>query len=156
MDLTTLLAGPAGGLLGIVGNVANTILAMKQEKQNHEFELARIPLQLNADIELAKAKVAVAAEESAGAAFTASQTAARLTGGESQWVQNVTAMIRPSVVFLLMCGVVALYFGRQLDTDMQSFLIENVVTDFSMAISWYFGARASAKVMQGFKSKAGN
>jgi len=155
MDFTTLMAGPIGGLLGIVGNVANTILAMKQEKQNHEFELARIPLQLNADIERGKARVAIAVEETAGQAFIASQQAGKVTGSESRWVLNVSAMIRPAILFLLLVGVVLLYTSSQLSEGMESYVIQNIVTDFSMAVSWYFGARASAKVMQGFKSKAG-
>ena len=156
MNLTTLMAGPIGGLLGIVGNVANTWLAMKQEKQAHDFELARIPLQLNADIERGKARVAIAVEETAGAAFVASQQAGKATGNESRWVLNVQAMVRPTILFLLLVGVVLLYTSSQLSVDMESYIIQNIVTDFSMAVSWYFGARASAKVMQGFKSKAGN
>lgn len=156
MDFTTLLAGPIGGLLGIAGNVVNTLLAMKQEKQNHEFELARIPLQLNADIERTKAQVALSVEDNAGRAFTTSQESAKATGKESRWVLNTLSMVRPISLFLLFIVVVALYFSAQIDLDMRSFLINNVVTDFSMALSWYFGARASVKVMQGFKSKAGN
>lgn len=156
MDFTTLIAGPIGGLLGIVGNVANTLLSMKQEKQNHDFELARIPLQLNADIERTKAQVAMTVEEGAGKAFTASQESARVTGRESKWVLNIVAMVRPVSLFLLFAVVVALYFSKTMSTDMHDFIINNVVTDFSMALSWYFGARASAKVMQGFKSKAGS
>ena len=156
MDFTTLMAGPIGGILGIVGNVANTWLSMKQEKQHNDFELARIPLQLNADIERGKARVAIAVEETAGAAFVASQAAGKVTGNESRWVLNVQAMVRPTILFLLLVGVVLLYTSSQLNESMESYIIQNIVTDFSMAVSWYFGARASAKVMQGFKSKAGN
>lgn len=155
MDFTTLMAGPIGGLLGIVGNVANTLLAMKQEKQHNDFELARIPLQLNADIERGKVQVAIVEETNAGTAFVESQRAGRATGNESRWVLNVQAMVRPTVLFLLFAGVVYLYTSSQLTDSMASYVIQNIVTDFSMAVSWYFGARASAKVMQGFKSKAG-
>lgn len=150
------MAGPIGGLLGIVGNVANTMLAMKQERQNHEFELARIPLQLNADIEKSKAEVAVVVEKTAGEAFIASQVAGRATGNESRWVLNVQAMVRPTVLFLLGVGSVAIYTAGNPTQDMKDYITQNIITDFSMAVSWYFGARASAKIMQGFKSKAGS
>jgi hypothetical protein len=156
MELTTLLAGPIGGFLGILGNVANTLLSMKQQKQQNEFELARIPLQLNADIEMAKAKVAVVAEQTAGEGFIKSQDAGKVTGKESRWVLNIQAMVRPTILFLLGVGSVAIYTSGNPTQDMKDYITQNIVTDFSMAVSWYFGARASAKVMQGFKTKAGS
>jgi hypothetical protein len=154
-DWTSILTGGAGGFLGVLGNVANTLLAMKQQKQEHEYQLALLPLQLNADIERAKAQVAVEVEKGAGAAFTASQQADVTTGKESRWVLNVRAMIRPACLFLLAIGTVAIYTHGEPTQDMKEYITQNVVVDFSMAVSWYFGARATALVMQGFKSKAG-
>lgn len=153
-DWTSILTGGAGGLLGILGNIGNTWLAMKQEKQNHEYQLALIPLQLNADIERSKAQVAVAVEEGAGKAFAASQEADKLDGRESPWAANVKAMVRPVLTFLLLAGVVAIFLTNPSD-GIKEYITQNVVVDASMAVSWYFGARATALVMQGFKTKAG-
>lgn len=153
--LSNVLTGGAGGLIGILGNLGNTWLAMRQEKQNHEFQIAMLPLQLNADIERAKANVAIAVETTAGQAFTASQESDRLTGKESPWAANVKAMVRPILTALLCMGVVAIFLSGRANESMTEYIIQNVVTDASMAISWYFGARATALVMQGFKSKAG-
>ena len=150
------LTGGAGGLLGVIGNGVNTWLAIKQTRENNQFQLQMLPLQLNADIERSKAEVAVEVEKGAGEAFTASQQADKPTGGESAWALNVKAMVRPACLLLLGVSVVALYTAGELTTDMKSYVIQNIVTDFSMAVSWYFGARATALVMQGFKSKAGN
>ena len=154
LDWTSILTGGAGGLLGVIGNVANTILAMKQQKMNHEYELARLPLQLNADLERAKAQIAIEVEKGAGAAFAASQQADVVTGKESPWALNVRAMVRPVILFLLGVGTVAIYLGGDPTQDMKDYITQNIVVDFSMAISWYFGARASDKIMQGFKTKA--
>lgn len=154
--LSGVLTGGAGGLIGVVGNFANTWLAMKQQKQQNDFELQRIPLQLNADIERTKAEVAKVQEQGAAQAFTASQEADKATGNESRWALNVKAMVRPGCVVMLSAAVVALWTSGGLSTDMKAYVVQNIVTDFSMAISWYFGARATAYVMQGFKSKAGN
>ena len=153
-DWTSILTGGAGGLLGIIGNVANTVLSMKQQKQQHDFDLAMLPLQLNADIERSKAQVAVEVEKGAGAAFTASQEADKLSGRESPWAANVKAMIRPGILVLLMAGTVAVVLSGKANESMMDYIMQNVVTDLSMAISWYFGARATALVMQGFKTKA--
>ncbi len=153
-DWTSILTGGAGGLLGVIGNVANTVLAMKQQKMQNDFNLAMLPLQLNADLERAKSQVAIEVEKGAGAAFAASQQADRSTGRESPWALNVRAMVRPTILFLLGCGTVAVYTAGDPSADMKDYITSNIVVDFSMAVSWYFGARASDKVMQGFKTKA--
>lgn len=155
-DWTSVLTGGAGGIIGIIGNVANTLMAMKQQREKNAFDLAMLPLQLNADIERSKAQVAIEVEKGAGAAFTASQEADKLDGRESPWAANVKAMVRPTILVLLLCGVVAIVTTGRANESMMEYIVQNVVTDMSMAISWYFGARATALVMQGFKSKAGN
>lgn len=157
-DWTSILAGAAtgglGGIIGIFGNFANTLLAMKQQKQQNDYNLAMLPLQLNADLARNKAEVAKVVEQGAAAGFAASQVADQATGKESQWVLNIKALVRPVCLVLLSVGVVALYTAGELAVDMKSYIIQNVVTDFSMAVSWYFGARATALVMQGFQTKA--
>jgi hypothetical protein len=153
-DLTSILTGGAGGLLGIIGNISNTWLSIKQQDQQNKFTLAMLPLQLNADIERSKSQVALAVEDGAGKAFTASQQADKLSGRESPWAANVKAMIRPSILVILFCGTVAIVTSGNATVSMLDYVTQNVVTDLSMAISWYFGARASDKVMQGYRSKA--
>ena len=153
-DLVSLLTGGAGGLLGIVGNIGNTLLAMKQQKQQNDYQLALLPLQLNADLERNKADVAKTVEVGAAAGFVASQEADKLDGRESPWAANVKAMIRPGCLVLLAIGSVAIYTSGNPSVDMKDYITQNVITDFSMAVSWYFGARATALVMQGFQSKA--
>ena len=150
----SILTGGTGGLLGIIGNIGNTWLSMKQQKQQNDYNLALIPLQLNADIERTKADVAKTVEQGASAAFVASQQADQVTGKESAWVLNIKALVRPVCLGLLAVAVVALYTAGELTVDMRSYIIQNIVTDFSMAVSWYFGARATALVMQGFQTKA--
>lgn len=154
--LGSVLTGGAGGLLGIIGNIGNTWLSMKQQKQQNDYNLAMLPLQLNADIERTKAEVAKVQEAGASSAFVASQEADKLDGKESTWAADVKAMVRPFCLVMLGVSVVALYTAGELTVDMKSYVIQNIVTDFSMAVSWYFGARATALVMQGFKSKAGS
>ena len=154
--LGNVLTGGAGGLLGIIGNIGNTWLSMKQEKQNHEYQLALIPLQLNADIERTKAEVAKVQEQGASAAFVASQEADKLDGRESPWAADVKAMVRPVCLVILAVATVAIYTVGDATQDMKSYIAQNVATDLSMAVSWYFGARATALVMQGFKSRAGS
>lgn len=149
------LTGGAGGLIGVLGNFANTWLAIKQAREQNQFQLALLQAQTSADIERAKAQIAVESERGAAAGFAASQEADKATGREPRWALGVKAMVRPTILFLLFCGVVALYTTGELTTDMRAYVIQNIVTDFSMAVSWYFGARATALVMQGFKSRAG-
>ena len=150
----SVLTGGAGGLLGILGNIGNTWLSMKQQAQQNDFQLKMLPLQLNADIERTKADVAKTVEQGAAAAFVASQQADIATGHESPWALNVKAMVRPVCLVLLAGATVAIYTLGDATQDMKSYIVQNIVTDFSMAVSWYFGARATALVMQGFKTKA--
>jgi hypothetical protein len=152
--LGSVVTGGAGGLLGIIGNIGNTLLAMKQQRDNNQFQLQLIPLQLNADIERTKAEVAKTVEAGAAAGFVASQEADKLDGKESPWAANVKAMIRPACLVLLAFGSVLIYTSGNPSQDMKDYITQNVITDFSMAVSWYFGARATALVMQGFQTKA--
>jgi len=57
---------------------------------------------------------------------------------------------------MLGLATVAIFTAGNPTESMKEYIIQNVITDFSMAVSWYFGARATALVMQGFKSKAGS
>jgi hypothetical protein len=150
------LTGGAGGLLGIIGNIGNTWLSMKQQKQQNDYNLAMLPLQLNADIERTKADVAKVQEQGASAAFVASQEADKLDGRESPWAANIKAMVRPCCLVMLGLATTAIFTAGNPTESMKEYIIQNVITDFSMAVSWYFGARATALVMQGFKTKAGN
>ena len=166
MDITGILAsaltGGTGGIIGVVGNVASTFMALKQQQQEHDFQLKMMPLQTAAKqaeaaaaIEQTKADVAKVVEQGAADAFTASQKADQATGKEDSWVLDVKALVRPTCLFLLGCGTIAFYLSDSATTDMRQYIVQNIVCDFSMAISWYFGARASANIMNGFKSKAG-
>lgn len=167
MDIATIvssvLTGGTGGIIGVVGNVANTFMALKQQAQEHDFQLKMMPLQTAAKqaeaaaaIEQTKAEVAKVVEQGASDAFTASQKADTATGKEDTWVLDIKALVRPACLFLLGAGTIAFYLSSQATGDMRTYIVQNIVCDFSMAISWYFGARASANVMSGFKSKAGS
>ena len=166
MDVTSILSsvltGGTGGIIGVVGNVANTFMALKQQSQEHEFQIKMMPLQTAAKqaealaaIEQTKADVAKVVEQGAADAFTASQRADTITGKEDSWVLDVKALVRPTCLLLLGAGTIAFYLSGDATTDMRTYIVQNIVCDFSMAISWYFGERASANVMAGFKSKAG-
>ena len=150
------ITGGAGGLIGIIGNIGNTLLAMKQQKQQHDYELALIPLQSSAELARISATTAQATEAGASAAFVASQEADKLDGRESSWAANLKACVRPVCLLLLMLGTVAIYTAGTPSQPMKDYITQNVITDTSMAIAWYFGARATALVMQGFKTKAGS
>lgn len=156
LDIVTnlLTGGVAGGLLGIAGNITSTLLAMKQKQQEQDYNLRLIPLQLNADVERAKAQVAVATEQGASAAFNSSINADVLTGRESVWVVNLKALTRPFILTYLTTLTGLLYFFGKLSDAQQTFIVENIVIATVTATSWYFGSRATANVMQGFKTKA--
>jgi hypothetical protein len=166
MDFGTIisaaLTGGTGGIIGVIGNVANTIMSLKQQAQEHDFQIKMMPLQMqmlaskaSAQIEQTKADVAKVVEQTAGEAFTASQKADSPTGQEHRWVLDVKGLVRPVCLLLLGIGTVAIYTSGDPTLSMKEYITQNVVCDFSMALSWYFGARASANIMAGFKSKAG-
>ena len=160
--ISAALTGGTGGLIGVIGNVANTFMSLKQQAQEHDFQLKMMPLQMqmkqaeaNAQIEQTKADVAKVVEMTAGEAFTASQKADAPTGNEHRWVLDIKGLVRPVSLFLLGIGTVAIYTAGTPSADMKEYITRNIICDFSMALSWYFGARASSNIMAGFKSKAG-
>lgn len=152
--LASAFTGGAGGLLGVVGNCVSGWLAIKQKREENEFQLKLIPLQLNADIERTKAEVAKITEAGANANFVASQENDKVTGRESVWALDLRMVVRPICLFGLWTVVVMFYYRGELTEDMRSFIIHNIVSDASMATAWYFGARATDKIMQGYKTKA--
>ena len=152
--LESLVTGlTSGGLFGILGNTVNTLLAIKQKRLDYDHEEKMLPLQMAADKARADAQFRTVVEDNAGKAFTASVSSDTVTGKEHRWVLDIRALVRPGALFLLWCGVVAIWFSSELTVDLRSFIVHNVVTDASMALSWYFGARATDRVMAYYASK---
>ena len=57
MDLSTLLAGPIGGILGLGGALVQKWMSMKEAKDNHQMKMEE--LRLASQIDLQKADIAL-------------------------------------------------------------------------------------------------
>lgn len=147
MDITTLLAGPLGGVLGLAGALAQKWVGMKEAKANHEMKLAEIEVLSRVDLQKADIALRNTSEQQAGEAFRAaidSQTSIRPT---SSWAQNSLALFRPGLTaYLLLSSTALAIVFREAKPEMLEFIITSMFSMSSVAMGYWFGVRTSEKM----------
>jgi hypothetical protein len=141
-------AAGGGGLLGILGNAASLGIGMLKGHLEHKRTVELIKLQADAKTAEAASAIAIAHEQGAAAAFTASIQAEGNITGESRWVKNWRGSTRPGLTsFGLLASVIFGLFGIENGLT----LAINAYT--GMMIAWWFGQRANDKLSLSFGSK---
>jgi len=141
-----------GGILGLVGSIGSGVLNYFQTKQAHGFKIEE--MKLGASLEQVKTagQLAVAREDNAGKAFTASQQADAAIKGASGWVANLRGSTRPLLTWTFCMGtfiIIAMSaFLPQWLVDAPPLVelgISMVVDMTGMMIAWWFGSRQLEK-----------
>jgi hypothetical protein len=141
MNWTDIIGNVAsGGLLGLVGNVASFGMNWFKSKQEFEHQTKMLQLQSEAKTAEAASAIAVAREQGAAAAFTASIQAEGLISGEHKWAKTFRAITRPGLTWAgLVSSIICGLFSIENDLVMAT----NIYT--GMMISWWFGQRQIEK-----------
>ena len=141
IDLGSIAGSVAsGGLLGLLGPVVTGGFGLLKGWVEHKQQVALIKLQSEAKTAEAASAIAVAREQGAAAAFTASIQAEGGISGESRWVKNLRGITRPGLTWLgLLASIVCGICGVQNELT----LALNGYT--GMMIAWWFGQRAIDK-----------
>lgn len=140
MDWTNILGNVAsGGLLGLLGTGVNFALGYFQRKQEHAQKVEM--LRLEADVTAARTagEVAVAREQGAAGAFTASQQAEASIGRSYRWVEAVRALTRPGLTLLLV--ILATILRYSADEATRAYIDQNIIVTAVAAVTWWFGQR---------------
>lgn len=154
MSFFDLLGNAAtGGVLGLLGNALSFGMNYLKARQDHANQIELIKLQSEAKTAEAASAIAVAREQGAAAAFTASINAEAGLSGESRWVRNWRGINRPLLTNAgLLASIVFGAFG--IENDMT--VAVNAYT--GMMVSWWFGQRAidRSSISWGTKSISGS
>lgn len=150
MDLTTLLAGPLGGILGLGGAIFQKWMGMKEARQNHEFKLAEMEMSAKADVQKADLAYRQTVEEVNAASFSEAikaQGALKATGVTA----NIMTLFRPGLTLALWITATSMSIAyRHEDPAMMEFIITSTFSMFSLATGYWFGVRTDEK----FRSRA--
>jgi hypothetical protein len=145
MDLSTLFAGPLGGLLGLGGAIFQKWMGMKEAKQNHEFKMAEMEMSAKVDVQKADIAFRQTVEEANAASFTEAikaQGALNPTGITA----NIMTLFRPGLTLALWITATSMSIAyRNEDPAMMEFIITSTFSMFSMATGYWFGVRTDEK-----------
>lgn len=148
MDLTTLVAGPLGGALGLFGAIAQKWVGMKEAKQNHEFKMAELELGSKIDLQKADINLRATVEDRAGEAFSKAVDAQAGLTGEHGWVKDVMALFRPGITLLLwvssMVMSIAFYDAKP---ELLEYMTTATFSMFTVSIGYWFGVRTQDKLV---------
>lgn len=151
MDLSTLFAGPLGGLLGLGGAIFQKWMGMKEAKQNHEFKLAEMEMSSKVDLQKADITFRQTVEEANAASFAEAikaQGALNATGVTA----NIMTLFRPGLTLALWITATAMSIAyRNEDPAMLEFIITSTFSMFSMATGYWFGVRSEEKFKSSVK-----
>lgn len=147
MDLTTLLAGPLGGVLGLAGALAQKWVGMKEAKANHEMKLAEIEVLSRVDLQKADIALRNTSEQQAGEAFRAAIDAQTALKPAASWAQTALALFRPGLTaYLLLASTGLAIVFREAKPELLDFIITSMFSMSSVAMGYWFGVRTSEKM----------
>ena len=158
IDLTSMLNGASGGLLGLGGSLASQVVKYFADKQKAKDELAARQADYAHDIQMAGLTRSAAADAARDQleqtrvqgdieglkAAIADQTQA--AGRVDPWVANILALVRPGLTVLLVLGLLALA-AAMIDGAHPELkdAFETIAWMASVAITWWFGSRDHQK-----------
>ncbi len=146
MDLSTLVAGPLGGVLGLAGALTQKWMAIKESRENHAQKMAELELASKIDIQKADLTLRQTSEEQAGAAFSKAIDAQSGLKGSSPIAQDILALFRPGLTLLLWVSSLVLSFMfRDSNPDMLEFIVTSTFTMFTVSTGYWFGVRTEDK-----------
>lgn len=146
MDLTTLLAGPLGGALGLIGGLAQKWMGMKEARENHAMKLAELELVSKVDLQKADIMFRSTVEEKSGEAFKAAIEAQAQLKPQGRIVSNIMVLFRPGLTLYLLLSSTALAFWRaQTQPELLEFVVTSTFMMSTTALGYWFGQRTEEK-----------
>lgn len=147
MDITTLLAGPLGGVLGLAGALAQKWVGMKEARANHEMKLAEIEVLSRVDLQKADIALRNTSEQQAGEAFRAAIDSQTALKPAASWAQTALALFRPGLTaYLLLASTGLAIVFREAKPELLEFIITSMFSMSSVAMGYWFGVRTSEKM----------
>lgn len=146
MDLTTLIAGPLGGILGLAGSLFQKWLGIKEAREAHAMKMAEMEVMGKLDLQKADILFRTTVEEKSGESLRAAIDAQANLRPSTWWARDFIALFRPGLTLALMVSstVLAIWF-RQARPELMEFIIVSQFTMASVATGYWFGHRSDEK-----------
>lgn len=146
MDLTTLLAGPLGGALGLLGGLAQKWLGMKEARENHAMKMAELEVMGKIDLQKADILFRSTVEEKSGEAFKAAIEAQSQLKPQGRIVANIMVLFRPGLTLYLLISSTAIAFWRATtQPELIEFIVASTFMMSTTALGYWFGQRTEEK-----------
>jgi hypothetical protein len=141
IDIGSALGSMAtGGVVGLFGPIVTGGFGLLKGWVEHKQQVSLIKLTAEANTAQAASAIAVAREQGAAAAFTASIQSESASSGEHSWVKDFRGCTRPGLTWLsliasIICGI------SGIENDLTLAINQHA----GMMMSWWFGQRAIDK-----------
>jgi hypothetical protein len=146
MDISTLIAGPIGGVLGLAGALTQKWMAIKESRESHAQKMAELQLASTIDVQKAGLTLRQTTEEQAGAAFSKAIDAQSGLKGSSPIAQDILALFRPGLTLLLwLSSLILSFMFRDSNPEMLEFIVTSTFTMFTVSTGYWFGVRTEDK-----------
>lgn len=147
MDLSTLLAGPIGGILGLGGAIFQKWLSMKEAKDNHQMKMEELKLASQIDLQKADIALRQTTEEKNAESFTEAIKAQAGLKPASSVASDILALFRPGLTLALwVSSMILAVWYRNTNPELMSFIITSTFGMFSISVGYWFGVRTEQKM----------
>lgn len=149
MDLVTLIAGPAGGLLGLAGSLVQKWLGMKEKVADHKMEMERLELASRIDLQKADINLRSTIEEKAGESLKAAIDAQAALKPAHPWARTFLSLFRPGLTLLLWVSAMVLaIWNRDVNPEMMEYIVTATFSMFTVSMGYWFGSRDNFKRLE--------
>lgn len=156
MDITTLLAGPIGGILGLGGALFQKWLGMKEKAADHKMRLEELEVLSRVDLQKADLALRNTVEEKNGESFRSAIDAQASLKPAHPWAQTFLSVFRPGLTLMLMAASTGLaVWYREARPELLEFIIVSMFSMSSVSVGYWFGVRQESKfqVTQAFSAR---
>jgi hypothetical protein len=147
MDLSTLLAGPLGGVLGLGGAIFQKWLSMKEAKDSHAMKMEELKVVSQIDLQKADINLRQTTEETNGVLFGKAIDAQAALRPSSSIVTDIISLFRPGLTLALwVSSTVLSVCYRNEQPELMNFIITSTFGMFSISVGYWFGVRTEYKM----------
>ena len=147
MDLSTLLAGPIGSVLGLGGAIFQKWLSMREAREKHQMRLEELKLASQIDLQKADIALRSTVEEGNAQTFGKAIDAQANLKGSSSWALDVITLFRPGLTLALwLSSIIMAVWYRSSNPELMSFIITSTFGMFSISVGYWFGVRTEQKM----------
>jgi hypothetical protein len=147
MDITTLLAGPAGAALGLLGSLAQKWLGMKEKAADHKMKMEHLEVMSRVDLQKADIMFRATVEEKQGESLKAAIDAQAALRPSAPWANDFLSLFRPGLTLVLMISSTALaIWYNDTKPELAEFVITSLFTMSSVSVGFWFGSRENSKM----------